>query len=289
MQNVHFTPPELARLFGVNESTIKRWIDRGLLTASCTPGGHRRVSQADLQTFLRTQKQARKYSYVLKRFEHKTTQASWREYYELHKNFQATKARAFLTGALLACGSAHNVLTQIVVPTLIEIGEAWRRGEVDIADEHRVTFLVRSDLLILETMLPIPPDSAPTVLLACVPNENHEIVLHMLTLIAREAHWNTLALGINVPAPEITRTCAVQPITAVALAKVYQGATTTPYVRTVKESIPPHTPILLGGAGWRRREQKACEALEEVTFLPTFQSFVTTLNTIRNPRTATIT
>lgn len=47
-----YTTHDISRLLQVDPSTISKWIDRGLLVAFRTPGGHRRVRAADLRTFL---------------------------------------------------------------------------------------------------------------------------------------------------------------------------------------------------------------------------------------------
>jgi excisionase family DNA binding protein len=47
-----FTTHDISRLLQVDPSTVSKWIDKGILTAFRTPGGHRRVRSGDLRTFL---------------------------------------------------------------------------------------------------------------------------------------------------------------------------------------------------------------------------------------------
>jgi|SRR5262249_49994620 len=47
-----YTTHDISRLLQVDPSTVSKWIDRGILLAFRTPGGHRRVRGADLRTFL---------------------------------------------------------------------------------------------------------------------------------------------------------------------------------------------------------------------------------------------
>jgi excisionase family DNA binding protein len=47
-----YTTHDISRLLQVDPSTVSKWIDRGILLAYRTPGGHRRVRGADLRTFL---------------------------------------------------------------------------------------------------------------------------------------------------------------------------------------------------------------------------------------------
>lgn len=43
---------EASRLVGVNESTLRRWADTGLVQTFRTPGGHRRFAAADLRRII---------------------------------------------------------------------------------------------------------------------------------------------------------------------------------------------------------------------------------------------
>lgn len=47
-----YTTHDISQLLQVDPSTVSKWIDRGILTAFRTPGGHRRVRSSDLRTFL---------------------------------------------------------------------------------------------------------------------------------------------------------------------------------------------------------------------------------------------
>jgi excisionase family DNA binding protein len=48
-----FTTHDVANLLQVDASTVSKWIDKTILVAFRTPGGHRRVRQGDLVTFLK--------------------------------------------------------------------------------------------------------------------------------------------------------------------------------------------------------------------------------------------
>lgn len=49
-----FTTHDISRLLQVDPSTVSKWIDRGMLMAFRTPGGHRRVRSLDLRSFIIT-------------------------------------------------------------------------------------------------------------------------------------------------------------------------------------------------------------------------------------------
>ncbi|MBF0186977.1 MAG: response regulator [Magnetococcales bacterium] len=48
-EKTYLTTSEVARLFGVAAPTIHDWIERGLLKAWKTPGGHRRISRQSVE------------------------------------------------------------------------------------------------------------------------------------------------------------------------------------------------------------------------------------------------
>jgi len=53
LDSTHLTSHAVARLIGVSASAVLSWIDKGLLAAHRTPGGHRRVEKTSLVRFLR--------------------------------------------------------------------------------------------------------------------------------------------------------------------------------------------------------------------------------------------
>lgn len=52
MTETLYTTHDISRLLQVDPSTVSKWIDRGILVAFRTPGGHRRVRGGDLRSFL---------------------------------------------------------------------------------------------------------------------------------------------------------------------------------------------------------------------------------------------
>lgn len=49
----YYTTFQVARLLGVSPPTVVNWVNSGLLVAHRTPGGHRRIAEADIATFAR--------------------------------------------------------------------------------------------------------------------------------------------------------------------------------------------------------------------------------------------
>ena len=111
---------------------------------------------------------------------------------------------------------ADEVLTRVLTPTLVAVGERWARGELPVAAEHFVTNLVRRRLL---GLLAAQPAITPrmTAALACLPGEQHDLGLLMLALFLRWAGARVLYLGADLPVRDLVRLAETRAIDAFCL------------------------------------------------------------------------
>ena len=73
---------------------------------------------------------------------------------------------------------------ELLVPTLVDIGDAWHAGRLNEAQEHFASAFIRARLDSLARVAR-PLSGAPVVLLACAEGEQHELGLLMLNVLAR--------------------------------------------------------------------------------------------------------
>lgn len=277
MQNVHFTPPELAKLFDVNVSTIKRWVDRGLLPAEKTAGGHRRISQGDLGIFVKKFPKYRKDSYVLNQLVVSQTRSplQWAEYFRHLLRNNVSAAEKIIERLYLHNTPIVTILENVITPTLRRIGEGWATGEISVFDEHRMSFLLRQQLLRLDELLPRNArKKPPQAVLSCVAGEYHEIPLLMLGLVFKIQGWNTISLGINTPSEELTRAAKKYRAKFVAITKVYTRSATADYLNYLARFAEREKITLgFGGGGWAKELAKKTWPHEEyVRFFPSLKS-----------------
>lgn len=91
----------------------------------------------------------------------------------------------------------ETVLQQLVLPALREIGDEWKRGEIEVGQEHFATNVVRERLLALGRHW--GRGGGPLALLACPPGERHDLGLISFGLVLRSHGWRVLFLGADTP------------------------------------------------------------------------------------------
>lgn len=99
--------------------------------------------------------------------------------------------------------AVETVLQQLVLPALREIGDEWERGEIEIAQEHFASNVVRERLLALGRHW--GRGGGPLALLACPPGERHDLGLISFGLALRSHGWRILFLGADTPLDTLGR------------------------------------------------------------------------------------
>jgi DNA-binding transcriptional MerR regulator len=94
------------------------------------------------------------------------------------------------------------IFLEIFYPCLVEIGEAWYRGEIRIATEHFASAFIRGILMSLLGAFPIY-STAPTLLIGCGPEEFHEIASLMLSVLLRREGYQVEYLGADLPVEDL--------------------------------------------------------------------------------------
>ncbi|MGB0757050.1 MAG: helix-turn-helix domain-containing protein [Patescibacteria group bacterium] len=260
MQNVHFTPPQLASLFKVNVSTIKRWVDRGMLESIKTPGGHRRITQEQLNAFIKKYPKYDSQSYILQKLStnRKNQNIQWKEYFVYLRNDLPDEALKVIEQSFLLGTDLPTILDELITPTLQEIGREWQNGKLSIYEEHRMSFVMRQHLHSLDRYIPKQKKiKKKRALLACAPHDHHEIPLLMVGLILKTKGYDTCVLGINVPLNEIKKAQKSCNAEYIAISKTYsQDTGATFYTRLDNYCKKTNTRFIVGGSGWGESVKK---------------------------------
>lgn len=144
-------------------------------------------------------------------------------------NFDAANADRVLSEAF-AIYPFEDVLLHLIQPAMVEIGELWLRGEINVATEHFATEFVSRKLAGLINMFEGDPTRG-TVLVACAPDELHDLGALFTSLFIIRRGFHVVYLGPQVPivdlieairtiSPDLICLAATQPETANQLVDV---------------------------------------------------------------------
>ncbi len=94
--------------------------------------------------------------------------------------------------------TVEQVVEELIQPVLLQVGEKWMQGDWSVAQEHFASAFFRTRLANLLHGSPFNVDGL-LVLVACAPEELHEIGGLILALYLRRAGFRVVYLGQNVP------------------------------------------------------------------------------------------
>jgi MerR family transcriptional regulator, light-induced transcriptional regulator len=160
------------------------------------------------------------------------------------RGYDETALHSVLDEALAAF-ALETVLGDLILPALRKIGEDWERGELEVAQEHFATNLVRERLLGLARLW--GRGSGVLAILACAPGERHDIGLIAFGLLLRSHGWRILFLGADTPLETLERTAASNPAQLVVVASVDSTRLETEAKRLRR--LARTAPLVLSGAG----------------------------------------
>lgn len=96
----------------------------------------------------------------------------------------------------------EETFIQVIYPFLARVGILWGINEVNPAEEHFISNLIRQKLIRAIDLLPLPATDKPSFMLFLPENELHELGLLLSNYIVRSAGLPTFYLGQNVPLPD---------------------------------------------------------------------------------------
>lgn len=144
-----------------------------------------------------------------------------------------------------------ELVRQLVLPLMREVGERWHRGEISIAQEHMITSLTEQ---LLGTLLGMHrPNREATRLIFSTPAGHwHSVGILAAALLAAGCGLSPIYLGPNLPAKEIARAARRSGSRAVVVQLSDVSTSTEEQVRDLRRSLPHKVELWIGGdVDWR--------------------------------------
>jgi methanogenic corrinoid protein MtbC1 len=177
-----------------------------------------------------------------------------RQLFESITRFDSISANEIMRRAF-AVYSVDDILTLIVTPALIEIGHAWKRGDLPVAAEHFASqfFMQRLISMLASSM---PPSHQPVIIAAGAPGEEHQIGLLMIVVMLRWRGWDIRYLGSNLSLEKLPESLApMNPRMLLFSATTEETARSVLKIEPEMKRFVDHQPLLVfGGQGFSKIE-----------------------------------
>lgn len=201
----YLSPKQLGQSIGVSESSLKRWIDDGLINVVRTSGGHRRVELAEAIRFVRQRGYTVKDPSVLgltaaddRAGRADATQLS-EHFYDMlvngrDKEFMAAATRLYLDGRPMT-----EIIDGPMRTAMNQIGELWHNNPDGIGVEHVASDICIRTLGYMHSLLKAPAEHAPIAVGGAPASDMHLISSLCVSLVLAEQGWQEVNLGANTP------------------------------------------------------------------------------------------
>ncbi len=149
--------------------------------------------------------------------------------------------------------TVEQVLTGVVQPTLVNLGDAWHRGELPIAVEHFASQFCMQHLMSMMAAAALPVHTG-SIVAACAPGEQHQIGLLMLVVMLKWRGWDVKYLGPDLPLDRLEEALKpIHPQLILFSANRKETAQSLLKLPEILADYPPPLPaIVLGGQAFNQ-------------------------------------
>ena len=259
---------ELSRRVGVSEHVLRAWESRyGLVRPVRSDGGFRLYSEGDEQRVrrmqfhlgrgLRAAEAARAAMADGRSLEassaaaRSTNRTELPELVALRVDLRTAldaldePAAQAVLDRLLADYTLAATLREVVVPYLRGLGDRWASGEITITQEHFASNVIRGRLAGLARGW--GDGDGPRAVLACPPDELHDLPLLIFGIVLNRSGWRVEYLGANTPIGEVIEGARRMPPELVVVAATVPERLVA--IDADLAQLADVAPLALGGAG----------------------------------------
>jgi excisionase family DNA binding protein len=189
-------------------STVKRWVDEGVIPAHKTAGGHRKLLRAEVIALTRQGDLPCGDLAAL-------SAVSPGDQLDTHANACANLLDALLAGrgaevsavirrAYDSGVAIETIADQLIAPVMAKVGHEWEDTRIDVWQEHRGTQLCGAALHDLKRELEARGERNRPVAIGGTPEgDPYELASLLAQLVLLDAGWEAVNLGPNTPLPNL--------------------------------------------------------------------------------------
>lgn len=201
----YLSPREVAEALAVSESSVKRWADAGLIAATRTDGGHRRIPLEEAVRFVResnapvTRPEMLGFAEAAQvPWQHLSERELQEQLYEALVRGLSERAFGLIHGPFLGARPLAWLFDGPVRTAMHRLGELWMHQGDGILLEHRATDICLQAVMRIRLSLPLN-SQAPESVGGSPPGDPYMLPTLMAATVLREAGMRETNLGPQTP------------------------------------------------------------------------------------------
>jgi DNA-binding transcriptional MerR regulator/methylmalonyl-CoA mutase cobalamin-binding subunit len=166
-----------------------------------------------------------------------------------------------MLGKLSAVLSSREMVHDVVLPFMREVGKGWQEGRFSVAQEHMVSASLRN-LLGSLVRVQAPRDGRAGLVFATPPGERHELGITAAAMLAAAGGLGVVYLGSDLPTADVVEAVRRTGARAVVLALTHLelGPSAVEAVRAVVQGVPSGVEVYVGGVAAEARPEEVGRA-----------------------------
>ncbi len=201
----YLSTAEAAAALAVSVSTVKRWVDEGILPAHVTAGGHRKLLGSEVLALAR-QGNLPSGDPAPRGRAGGDAAAAAASLCEALVGGDGRAARAVVRRAYDAGLPVEALADQVIAPAMAEVGHQWETGRLDVWQEHRGTDLCAAAIHDLKGPLESRTERGRPVAVGAAPEGDPYVLPSLLAqFVLLDAGWEAVNLGPNTPLTSLAR------------------------------------------------------------------------------------
>lgn len=200
----YFSPKDVAAALGVSESSLKRWVDKGLIRAEKTAGGHRRLGLDAVLEYVRSKRRGLIQPEVLglpagAGISVPEAGAVNRSFLQALISGDELTASQVILDAFIGGFSVAGIFDEIVAPGFETLGSLWKCGSLAVYQERRACEVCTRVLHELRRAVGPGPAGGPKAVGGTLDGDPYTIATAMAELVLRDAGCRATSLGNMLP------------------------------------------------------------------------------------------
>ncbi len=193
----------VAEALGISVSTVKRWVDSGMIRAARTAGKHRLIPYSEALRLAREQGFPEANLALLAEVAPTVASPAERDpvtlLEKLLREGRGPEAKTLIHSLYRGGWDAVALGDDLIRPVMERIGHGWMVGSLDVYQEHEATQIVTAALRDLVDRAGQDKGNGPLAIGANIEGDPYVLAGLLGELVLREQGWSVRNLGCNLP------------------------------------------------------------------------------------------